>query len=101
MSLVRIQAWQPFLAMNKTPRSVSVYIGRPPGLEDADVHEEQTVSPDECFTIMFAEDGGEEGFSAQVVCLCSLNAATEAWLTGKSEDEVQAIMVGDEGHTHG
>jgi hypothetical protein len=89
------------LAMNKTPRSVRVYIGRPEGLEDSDLEEEeQHLSPDECFTIEFTEDGGEEGFSAQTVCLCALSAATMAWLTGKSEEEVQAIMVDhpDQGH---
>lgn len=85
--------------MNKTPRSVRVYIGRPEGLEDADV-DKDTVSPDECFTIEFSEEGGEEGFTAQCVCLCSLNVATEAWLTGKSEEEVQQAMVGDHGHGH-
>lgn len=84
-------------AMNKTPRRVSVYIGRPDGLEDEDIQAEadevHTASPDECYTIEFVEEGEEEGFMAQVVCLCSLTAATEAWLNGKSMEEVQAVMI--------
>jgi hypothetical protein len=89
------------LAMNKTPRSVRVYIGRPEGLEDSDVENDQIASPDECFSIDFTEDGGEEGFTAQTTCLCTLSVAAEAWLTGKTEEEVQEIMAGHTGDDHG
>jgi hypothetical protein len=87
--------------MNKTPRRVSVYIGRPPGLKDEEGQEEgQPFSPDECFSVDFMEEGGDEGFTAQTVCLCTLNAATEAWLTGKSDDEVMEIFASHPGGDH-
>lgn len=47
----------------------------------------------DCFCICFT-DSADDGFTAQAACLCTLSEATEAWLTGKSAEEVQALMAG-------
>ena len=82
----------------KTPRAVYVRVGVPEEMrESGGAPVEEGVNLDELFLIDFAEEGGEEGHTAFAACLCTLAAATEAWLMGGSHEEVKAAMVG---HTH-
>lgn len=77
-------------------RRVEVTIGTPEMLEEAN---EGEIDPlEDCYCINFIEEGGQEGFTAQGACLCTLKLATEMWLEGRTAQEVQAAMGGE--HTH-
>ena len=77
-------------------RKVEVQLGVPEWLEDSEDCKAAEVQ--DFYTISFcSRDIEEECMSVHATCLCYLAAATEAWLTGKSIDEVRAIM---ENHNH-
>lgn len=77
-------------------RAVAVTIGSP--IED----EEPKTATDpmlDCYCINFIEASGLEGFTAQGACLCTLGRGAEAWLTGKTREEVERVMTEGDKHT--
>jgi hypothetical protein len=94
------------MAMAK--RRVEVCVGIPEMLSGMEMTQTPGIAhPDECYFINFVDlpsdddDGlSRSGFTAQSTCLCTLSAATTAWLQGASEEEVQAVMERHTGEKH-
>jgi hypothetical protein len=88
-----------------TKRRVEVSVGCP-DLLDGFPMERVPEMPHhtECYFLNFVDvaddDGGQNGFTAQTVCLCTLAPASVAWLQGASEEEVQALMGRHTGDDH-
>jgi hypothetical protein len=83
-------------------RKVEVIIGRPEF--DVDYVEDRLehLQIEDTFCVNFVEDCGNEGFLMHCHCLCNLSNVVEAWLMGKAQDEIQAMMTehdeGSDGH---
>lgn len=75
-----------------SPRKVSIQIGLPEGFENPGSTEEAEEALHDCFSVNFQEENGETGWVAQAGCLCFLQMATEAWLMGQTQQEVEALL---------
>lgn len=84
-------------SLTATKRRVEVCVGCPDMLEGFPLGTPKDMPHHtECYFLNFVdvedEEEGHSGFTAQTMCLCTLAAASAAWLQGENEQEVQALM---------